>query len=168
MSQPKKPFEIKGHHVLFAVIAFFTVVIGVNVFFLVLPAVRSFPGEIEDKSYYQGLNYNDSLADKARQADTGWRLLLLETPADAQGEVIDVKLVGPDGNPIYGAALTGTLNRPTTDEGLRELVFIQLSDGIYRAEVKDLPRGAWDLSLEARAAEGDDIQLEASTRLLKS
>ena len=167
VSTTKKPFEITGKHVLFAVIGFFAVVIGVNAIFLKV-AIQSFPGEQDEKSYYQGLNYNETLAEKARQADAGWRLLLIETPGLEGEQVLDVKLVGRDGDPIYNAILAGEISRPSTDDGQQVLAFYPVRDGIYRAKTTGLEAGAWDLSLTARkdGEEETEIGLDATTRII--
>lgn len=165
MDSSKKPFEITGRHVLFALIGFFGIIIVANAIMVRL-AVQSFPGEQEEKSYYQGLNYNDALEKKERQAATGWRASLIEIPATDGADYIDVKLLERNGEPVRQARLSGQLSRPTTAVGQRSLDFMAQGDGVYRARVEGLARGAWDLSLTARSGQDDSpAALEATTRI---
>lgn len=164
VTQPRKPFEITGKHVLFAMIGFFGAIIAVNIVFVKL-AVQSFPGEEVEKSYYQGLNYNDALAEKERQAETGWRMQLVEMPRAGEHTVLDVKLIKRDGTPVYNAALHGVLTRPTTEIGRQELEFYPMRDGVYRSDLAEIGAGAWDLSLEAMGAGEETIELAATTRI---
>ena len=63
--------ELKGWHVLLIMLAFFGVMFSGNGVFL-FHAITSFPGEDVKKSYVQGLSFNDTLADRAAQAELGW------------------------------------------------------------------------------------------------
>lgn len=164
MTSSGKPFEITGKQVLFAIIAFFGVIIATNMVFVGM-AVKSFPGEQVEKSYYQGLNYNDSLAEKARQEAKGWHLLLLETPTVEGQAFIDVKLVDRSGAPIYNALVEGALSRPTTELGRQEVSFYSLRDGVYRTEPDALGAGAWDLELRVQEKTDGPVELSANARI---
>jgi len=166
MAKAEKPFELTGRHVLFAVIAFFGIIIAVNFVFVKL-AVQSFPGEQVEKSYYQGLNYNETLAEKARQAELGWRFQLVNGTAGAgAGAPLEVILLNREGRPVVDAVLEGELARPTSDEGLQQLGFTHLGEGRYRSDVEGLAPGAWDLTLKAREEVEGEIMLSATTRML--
>ena len=164
VAEPRKPFEITGKHVLFAMIGFFGAIIAVNIVFVKL-AVGSFPGEEVEKSYYQGLNYNDTLAEKERQAETGWRMQLVEMPRAGERAFVEVKLLKRDGTPVYHATLRGVLSRPTTDIGRQALEFYPMRDGVYRSDLANIAAGAWDLSLEAMGSEDETVELAATTRI---
>ena len=62
---------VRGWHVLVLIVLFFSVTIGVNATFITL-AMRTHPGEDVPRSYYQGLNYNETLARRHEQAELGW------------------------------------------------------------------------------------------------
>ncbi len=64
-------FRITGWHVLAGMILFFSTIIAVNAVFISL-AVQSFPGEDQRRSYVQGLEYNDVIAQRRAQAALGW------------------------------------------------------------------------------------------------
>ena len=158
-------FTIKGRHVLIAFIVFFGIIIVTDFYFVRL-AVTSFPGEEVEKSYYQGLQYNDVLDEKARQAEHGWRMQLVAVPEASTNGVIDVKILDKAGKPVFDAVITGHIVRPMTDRGLQELSFFPLSDGIFRARPQSLDSGVWNLSLSAGTGEGAEPILSADTRVL--
>lgn len=165
MANPKQKGEITGKHVLAALVVFFGIVIATNVVFVRL-AVTTFPGEEVKKSYYQGLNYNDVLSDKAQQAEDGWRMQLVAPPHSGAEAVLEVRLLDHQGRPIFGADLTGDIVRPMTDRGRQNLSFDALPDGLYRARLQGLEKGAWDLALVARETGTETVRLSATTRLL--
>ncbi|MEQ1868253.1 MAG: FixH family protein, partial [Micropepsaceae bacterium] len=63
--------ELKGTHVLIALLAFFGVTLAVNIA-LATYAISSFSGEDVAKPYQQGLDYNKALEARAAQRDLGW------------------------------------------------------------------------------------------------
>jgi nitrogen fixation protein FixH len=161
----RKPFVLTGRHVLIIMVAFFAVVIGTNIVFVRF-AVGTFPGEEVDKSYYQGLHYNDVLAEKRRQSENGWRLLLVEPPRAEAVSHLDVKIMGPGDRPVYDAEITGSLVRPTTELGQTELEFHRMDGGIYRAATSGIAPGAWDLSLTATSRRDQNMRASATSRIV--
>ncbi len=158
-------FRLTGRHVLFALIGFFGVIIATNAVFLKF-ALESFPGEETDMSYYQGLKYNDVLADQARFEELGWRMVLVSAPtADTRG-TIDIRLVTDNGDPIFDAVLSGQITRPTTGREAASLTFEPIGGAVYRSEMVSLAQGAWDLDLEARDQESAAVQLSAKARVV--
>ncbi|GGY45562.1 FixH family protein [Parvularcula lutaonensis] len=165
MMERRSGNEITGRHVLFAFIAFFAVVIVTDTIFVKL-AVTSFPGEQVEKSYYQGLNFNDQLAEKKRQAAQGWRLKLVENPRAGETRRLVVRLETATGEPLADTVLTGRIVRPVTDRGLQNLDFEYQGNGLYTAEITPLDRGVWDLSLKATAEGDTEPGLEATRRMM--
>ncbi|HVK80655.1 MAG TPA: FixH family protein, partial [Verrucomicrobiae bacterium] len=106
-------FRMRGWHVLALMLAFFGFIIGVNVTFAVI-AVRSFPGEDVRRSYLQGIQYNDTLAQRREQAALGWQANAGFTPS-ADGAALEIVLRDSDGAPIDGATISGEIQWPTTD-----------------------------------------------------
>lgn len=145
----KGGFEITGAHVAWAMALFFGSVIAVNVVFTVL-AVRSFPGEDVRRSYLQGLQYNDTLAERRIQAALGWRAVV-EQGVDATGAPqLLVRVAGADGEAISGLALTAELRRPVDARLDQQLAFAPAGAGVYAAPLPtDLAAGLWDLRAEA-------------------
>lgn len=63
--------QFTGYHMLFAMVAFFGVIIGVNVT-LALVANTSWTGLVVDNSYVASQHFNEKLAEGREQAALGW------------------------------------------------------------------------------------------------
>ncbi len=148
---------LTGRHVLLIILGFFGVIIIVNVIFLTF-ALRTFPGESMKKSYLQGLNYNEVLAERAEQAALGWSAEILRTGADG---VIEVRLLDADGAPLKGLTVAGQLRRIVHDRDDRALSFMSMGEGRYRAEAGALAPGAWRLAARAENPAGETFDFTA-------
>jgi len=151
--------EIKGVHVLAALLLFFASIIAINVAFAVA-AVRTFPGEDERRSYTQGLRYNDLLSERRAQRELGWRARGA-LAATTDGAEVVVNLIDRDGRPIQGARVSGVLRWPPNQSGDRALTFQQRGDGRYVADVGALGVGSWDLRARAEDRSGEALDFEA-------
>ena len=136
-------FRITGWHVLFAVVAFFGVVIAVDATFLVA-AYRSFPGQVSVTPYEDGLAFNRDVARRQAQAALGWSATAAPVAGGVQVEIADRQ-----GAPVQGLALTGLLRRPATEAGEIALKFSEASPGRYFATARP-GGGAWDLEASAK------------------
>lgn len=154
-------FELRGWHVLAAFLAFFGAVIAVNVVFAVY-AVQSFPGEDVRRSYLQGLQYNDTLAERREQAALGWQASAALRDHDG-GAVVEVTLSTRDGAPIDGATLVGDLQWPAASQFDHNLAFEPAGDGRYLARVGELRGGRWRLRASAERG-GDALDFESELR----
>lgn len=160
-AQPLEPSappkgRITGWHVLVGVVLFFAVVIGVDTLF-VIKAYGSFSGEVASNPYEAGLAFNQTLAQRRREAALGWSAGVA-TPG---GKAVLVTLADRAGKPLDGLSVTATLERPATQVGRQTLNFKPLGQGRYLASAR--LDGAWDLSGVARNAR-DMIEIE--TRLV--
>ncbi len=146
------PFKIRGAHVLIGMLFFFGLIIAINVAFAVA-AVQTFPGEDEQRSYTQGLHYNDTLAERRAQAAIGWsaRSTLVSAPTGAR---LVVRLADRAGQPVSDAALSGVLRWPPNQSGDRALSFITQGNGVYVADLAQLAPGQWDLRARAERVDG--------------
>lgn len=153
--------QIKGWHVLAAMLSFFGAVIAVNVIFMVF-AFNSFPGEDVRRSYLQGLAYNDTLAERQAQAALGWRAAAELRPSITGAELI-VIMRDRDGAPLDRLTLSGELRRPADDSMDRALEFVSRGDGAYAAALGELPPGDW--RLRARATDSDSGALDFESEL---
>ena len=77
-STPSSPAEgssggwtLTGRHVLGVVVGFFAIVIALNIWFLTL-AYRTFPGQVSETPYEDGVAFNRHLATQEAQARLGW------------------------------------------------------------------------------------------------
>lgn len=152
-------FQLRGWHVLAMILAFFGAVIAVNVVFAVV-AVQSFPGEDVRRSYLQGIQYNDTLAERQAQAALGWTATAALSP-NAEGVALEVVLTDRDGAAIDGARLSGEMQWPTTDAFDRPATFEALGNGRYVARFADLQPGRWRLRAHAEREAGSlDFEAE--------
>ncbi|MBN8607533.1 MAG: FixH family protein [Caulobacterales bacterium] len=152
-------FRIRGWHVLAMMLGFFGFVIAVNVVFATI-AVRSFPGEDVRRSYLQGIQYNDTLAQRREQAALGWQANATLLPS-ADGVSLEVVLRDREGAPIDGADITGEMQWPTTDSFDRTTTFVARGEGRYVAQLGDLHPGRWRLRARAERNTGSlDFEAE--------
>jgi nitrogen fixation protein FixH len=143
MMRSSTPRRFTGWHMTGILVAFFAVVIAVNMLMATL-AVRSFGGVVVDNSYVASQKFNGWLKAARAQEAQGWR----ETIAiDAQRRV-QVSLADAAGGPLNGVAVTATAVHPLGRAPDIALAFREVSPGRYRAE-RALPAGRWRLSLTA-------------------
>ena len=151
--------KLTGTHVLIMIIAFFGVLIAVNAIF-VSAALKTYPGVSEKKSYFQGLKYNDTLAERAAQAELGWRVSV--TTVDRTGAQGRVVIAFSDAEkPISRLAVTGFVKRPVHDGDDQALVFEESAAGVYEAQIAAFAPGLWDLTVRAENDKGDVFDADA-------
>lgn len=131
-----------GWHMLAAVLAFFGVVIAVNIV-MAVAATGTFPGLVVKNSYVASQNYNVLLANARAQAEAGWRLDL-----DAPGGVLAARLLDGDGMLSRDLDVTAVAGRPSTTRHDSLIALAETADG-YRA-VDALSPGLWEVEVEAR------------------
>ncbi len=158
-----KDFTITGRKVLIALFLFFGFVIFANIVFVTL-AMRSFPGQTTEKSYLQGLNYNDILASRSVQAALGWQAEITGVTRDGEAVVIELRMIDAQNRPITNLIVNGEVRRPTHGRQDLTITFTDAGRGVYLARIDVLPPGAWDLL--ARAANDDGEQLDLHARIL--
>ena len=142
--------KLKGWHVLLIMLGFFGVMFTVNGIFL-YSAITSFPGEDVDKSYLQGLNYNQTLEARREQEALGWSLRagLVEANTRLRVEVAD-----RDGEALSTLTVTARLRRQaTTAEDVDLVLQPGTARGVYEAALPALGKGFWDVEIEARSAD---------------
>jgi len=154
-------FQVRGWHVLTALLAFFGAIIAVNIAFAVI-AVRSFPGEDVRRSYVQGLQYNDTLAERRVQQALGWQASA-DLRHDGEEAVVEVIVRARGGAPVSDARVTGALQWPVHARRDHTLAFTSMGDGRYQARVGPLQPGRWRLRARAEAETGA-LDFEAELR----
>lgn len=143
--------QITGKHVLFILFAFFGVMLAVNGVFVYF-AMATFSGVSTEDAYRKGLHYNDTIAAYHEQQATGWH-----SSVTLEGSALRLEMLDTNGRPIDGLQIDGTLERPATNREVRALVFHGAGNGLYSAEVANLPDGQWQLLAEAQAPEASQI-----------
>ncbi|MCA8902364.1 MAG: FixH family protein [Hyphomonas sp.] len=143
----KSGFTLKGWHVLLMMVAFFGFMFVVNGIFL-WASITSFPGEDEQKSYLQGLNYNDTIEARRISAEAGWQAQAGLVGA-GETQALLVRLFDAEGNPLAAEAVTAQIRRTATDGADIALTVERTAAGEYTARVGDLSNGLWEARIEA-------------------
>ncbi|MEO1039096.1 MAG: FixH family protein [Pseudomonadota bacterium] len=142
----KPGFKITGKHVLFTMIGFFTVIITVNIVFITL-AVNTFSGEEVERSYMQGLAYNEVIAERRAQDELGWTASVNQS----EGRIL-IAVSNAEGDPVQALRLEGLLRHPTQMDYDRTLSFSEIRAGVYAAPYGAPFEGRWRVTV---AAQGD-------------
>lgn len=152
-----KPKQLTGEHVLIAIISFFVVLFIVNGLF-VFAAVGSFRGEDVKGSYRQGLEYNETLADREAQAALGWEATVaveeLTSNRDESGQMarrLVVRIFNDQGELLSRVTVQGRLRHPIdTDLDIP----LNFTGGLPASAEFTVPKGRW--TLEAKAVRNAD------------
>jgi nitrogen fixation protein FixH len=134
---------LTGGKVLAITVAFFAVVISVNIT-LAYKAISTFPGLEVDNSYVASQTFD---AEKTAQNALGWRL-----DVSAQAKIVSLGFTGRDGQPVQPQSLFATIGRATEgqDDSIPAFAY---ANGRYTAPVALNP-GKWVLWVQAVAANG--------------
>ena len=146
--QARPGFQIKGWHVLAAMLLFFGGDIVVNTLFMV-DAYKTYPGESSLTPYEDGLAYNAALQQRQAQAALGWRI----SAGSVGDQGLQVQVVDKAGAPLRGLRVSGELQRPATEAGSRTVALQETAPGVYTAVAAGL-HGAWDLNVTALDGQG--------------
>lgn len=142
MSSLQKP--ITGRHVLIAMIAFFGVIVAVNMTMAVF-ASRSWTGLEVKNSYVASQDYNAKLAVADRQRARGWKSRLMR-----EGNALTLTVATSTGRAVGGAKIEAKLRRPVQENDDRVLTFQETVPGAYRA-VAPPQSGSWDVDVSVYA-----------------
>ncbi len=133
-----KPFT--GRHAAIILVAFFGVVIGVNMVMASF-ALSTFGGTVVDNSYVASQQYNEWLARAEAQERLGW---------EKSVEVDDSRhvrlMIRKEGAALQGLRAVATLRHPLGQAPARPMDFTPHADGTLRS-VEVLPAGRWQLDL---------------------
>jgi nitrogen fixation protein FixH len=153
MSQAQPPRPITGRKVLFMMVAFFGVVIGVNLIMMRL-AIQTLPGTEVDSAYSASLAYEKEIATARAQSARNWKVdAHVERRADGAATVrLDAR--DASGTPLSGLKFSGRLERPTDKRVDRAVELAESGIGIYRGGAIDVLPGQWDLVIEGEARGG--------------
>ncbi|MEM7328384.1 MAG: FixH family protein [Pseudomonadota bacterium] len=136
-SQQDSGAPLKGWHVLMMMLGFFGVMFAVNGVFL-YHAIKSFPGEDVEKSYVQGLNFNDTLAQRAAQAERGWT-----AEAGWQNGQLIFRLRDDAGADLSNLSVMAEVRRRATQGDDQAILFNAVGDGEYVVADAGLASGQW-------------------------
>jgi nitrogen fixation protein FixH len=140
--RPNDSNPLTGWHILAVVLAFFGVIIGVNLV-MAFAATSTFPGLVVKNSYVSSQSYNELLAAAREQDVAGWGHEL-----SAEGGILHFSLSTAAGTPAADLSIAAEAGRPATTREDRDLAFIKAAGG-YKA-TEPLPAGLWEVDIEAR------------------
>lgn len=143
MTQQRRIRPFTGKHMAMIFIAFFGVVISVNVLMARL-ATSTFGGVVVDNSYVASQQFNGWLKEASAEQSLGWKGDLARDGAGrAAISVIDSK-----GRPVASARVTATAEHPLGLRPLTTLAMHEIAPGIYTAP---LEAGRWRLRVTVEA-----------------
>lgn len=145
------PREFTGRHMLVLMLAFFGVVIGVNIALAVL-ANTSWTGLIVSNGYDASQNFGKEQDRIRAQVLLGWR-----AEVSHSNGVLGVAFATKEARPLAGLKVTGTLRRAVTDRQDMALAFTETGIGIYTAPAK-IASGLWDLEIDASDPQGHSFR----------
>ena len=152
MSKPSaSPKPLTGRKVLFVLLSFFGVVIGVNMIMMRL-AMQTLPGTDVDSAYSASLAYENEIAAARDQNTRNWKVdAHIQRSADG-GATLQVEARDNNGEPMSGVKFHGRFERPTDRRADQSVALAETGIGIYRGSAPQIAPGQWDLVLEGDAA----------------
>ena len=135
---------VTGRMVLFSLIAFFGVVIGVNMLMMKF-AIDTLPGTEVDSAYGASLAYGREIAAARDQNSRSWKVdAHVERRPDGSA-TLRVDARDAVGAPLSGLKFSGRLERPTDKRVDRLFGLAEAGGGVYRGSAADVMAGQWDI-----------------------
>jgi len=141
-----RPHQITGLIVLGFMIAFFAIIVGVNVF-MAHAAISTFGGVETASSYHAGQMFERDVAMAKAQDAQHWRVDAKLTRAADGTTLIDITAHDGAGAPVSGVAASAQFARPTNRRLDRTIMVGQTGPGHFVGNA-DLAAGQWDLVIE--------------------
>ena len=126
-------------------VMFFGVIFAVNAVFVTV-ALKTQTGMVTQHPYEEGITYNRTLDEAAREKALGWR-------ADIElrgGNTISLTLHDKDNAPIKHADIVAKAVRPVQDGYDFELALTDQGNGVYSAPADFPLPGQWDIRIYAK------------------
>lgn len=131
-----------GRHFSVIIVAFFAVVVGVNLF-MARAATSTFGGVVVENSYVASQQFNTWLDEAAKEKALGWTA----KPSRRKDDRIAVTLTGA---PLSGLDMSATARHPLGRQRDQRLTFQRQADGSFISR-DPLPAGRWRLRIEVAA-----------------
>ena len=148
---PHPPKPLTGRKVLFLLVTFFGIVIGVNLVMMKF-AIQTLPGTEVDSAYSASLNYEKEIAAARDQNARNWQVNAHVERSGQGGATLQVEARDNGGRPMSGLKFQGRFERPTDRRADLPVVLAEVGIGIYRADALAIAPGQWDLVLEGAVA----------------
>lgn len=138
-----RPKEFTGKHMLATMVAFFGVIITVN---LVMArfAITSWSGLVVPNTYVASQEFNARAAESRAIAALGYEI---DLNSDADG--LSIAFTDAGGEPAIADSIAVQLRRPVGTHQDREMVLMREPDGVYRA-AGELAEGEWIATVTAK------------------
>lgn len=143
MTGTRKPKSFTGWHMTAILVAFFAVVVTVNIT-MARFAMSTFGGKVVENSYVASQHYNEWLKRAEIQDRLGWSESVKLDPA--RHVVLTVR---KDGRPLGDLSVSATVNHPVGRTAPTTLHFRRTADGGLRS-TRALAAGRWQLDLIIR------------------
>ncbi len=155
---------LTGTKVLLMLVAFFGIVISVNVTMAKL-AISTLPGTDVDSPYAAGLTYDREISAAQDQAARKWQVSAhIERHPDGNA-VLQVEARDAAGQPVTGLKFGGRLERPTDKRSDLVVELAEAGIGIYRGNAASVAPGQWNLVIEGDA-KGERVFLSRNRVIL--
>ncbi len=144
MSSGSNGGQFTGRHMLFIMLAFFAVIISVNLT-MALMASKSWTGLIVQNSYVASQEFNERAEEGRAQAALGWTGELA-----VDDGAITYRLLDASGAAVRLDGVVITMHRPVTADEDTTLHLVSSARGAWRAE-HGPGDGTWVVKIEAEA-----------------
>ena len=149
--QSVSPKPLTGRTVFFLLVAFFGVVIGVNLVMMRF-AIKTLPGTEVESAYSASLAYEKEIAAAREQNLRNWRIDAHVQRGPDGGAMLQVEARDTNGWPISGLAFQGRFERPTDRRADQVVALVETGIGVYLGNAPLIAPGQWDLILQVDAA----------------
>ena len=141
MRSATAPREFTGRHMLASILAFFGVIIAVNLTMAYF-ANSTWSGLVVANGYMASQSFDDDLAKARAQDAMGWTVERQPRDEPRQGV-----LRRPQQGAAHGMTVTGMLRRPATDREDQALSLRQRRDRASTRAEAALANGVWDVEI---------------------
>ncbi|WP_338466276.1 FixH family protein [Novosphingobium sp. ZN18A2] len=141
--RPSRKGQFTGRHITIILVAFFGVVIAVNVL-MARFAVSTFGGLVVENSYVASQHFNTWLAEADREKALGWKASLERNGAGA----FQTRLVDSAGKPIASAKVRLFAEHPLGRKPPVNIALVEGAPGTYSGA---LPEGRWYVRVLVKA-----------------
>jgi nitrogen fixation protein FixH len=136
--------ELTGRKTLAICLVSFGVVFAVNGY-MVAQALSTFRGDDENDAYLQGVDYNQTLDRREKQAALGWHAAIGAERQHSDALRIVVSVLDPAGRPVQGLKVSGVLRHPADANRDRALALREQRAGVYVTSLEHVAAGSWSV-----------------------
>ncbi|NEV00387.1 FixH family protein [Bradyrhizobium uaiense] len=147
-SQAARP--ITGRFVLITTVAFFAIVISVNMVMMRL-AITTLPGTEVDSAYSASLAYQREIVAARQQNERDWQVQAHIDRRPDGTAAIALEARDRAGTPLTGMNFLARLERPIDRRADRAIEVSEAGLGSYRGHADGVAAGQWDLVIEGDA-----------------